>query len=174
MKRDEVKNIFPDATDDQINSVLNLYGTSVGALRGQLTTITDELTTLKGKGDIDALITDRDSWKAKAEGYEAEAAKAARETELKGRFATAHGGKKFVNSYTEEGLLGAFKSEIEKPENQGKSDADIYGEITKDRTDLYANERRASDIPGVGRAEPPTNAESYIAEKYQKNPFYKG
>lgn len=174
MKRDEIKAIFPNATDEQITQTLNLYGASVGGIRTQLTSATDELNALKAKGDIDSLIADRDSWRTKAEGYEAEAAKVAKETKLKERFANAHGGKKFVNSYTEQGLLGEFGAEIEKPENNGKSDADIYGAITKDRADLYANERRGFDVPGSGSVTPPTDAQSYIAEKYKNNPFFKG
>ncbi|MBQ8288102.1 MAG: hypothetical protein IJX76_04940 [Clostridia bacterium] len=174
MKRDEIKAIFPDATDDQITRTLNLYGTSVGDLRTQLGTATADLEALRGKGDIDAIIKDRDDWKTKAEGYEADARNKAEEAELSKRFASAHGGKKFVNSYTEQGLLGEFKAEIAKPENQGKADADIYSALTKDRTDLYLNERQNPNVPGAGAVMPPKDADAYIADKYKDNPFFKG
>lgn len=174
MKRDEIKAIFPDATDDQITRTLNLYGTSVGDLRTQLGTATADLEALRGKGDIDAIIKDRDTWKEKAEVYEADVRTKAAEAELSKRFAGAHGGKKFVNSYTEQGLLGEFKAEIAKPENQGKADADIYSALTKDRTDLYLNERQNPGIPGAGVVTPPKDATSYIADKYKDNPFFKG
>lgn len=172
MKRDEIKAIFPDATDDQITRTLNLYGTSVGDLRTQLGTATADLEALRGKGDIDAIIKDRDSWKEKAEGYEADARNKAAEAELSKRFAGAHGGKKFVNSYTEQGLLGEFKAEIAKPENQGKADADIYSALTKDRTDLYFNERRAPDVPGPGApVDKPYTKEDAVAKLLSRNPF---
>lgn len=150
MNKDELRAIYPDATEEQHQKAIDLYGTSVNGLRTQLGTATAELEALRGKGDIDAIIKDRDDWKNKAEGYEADARNKAAEAELSKRFASAHGGKKFVNSYTEEGLLGAFKAEIAKPENQGKADADIYSAITKDRTDLYLNERQNPDVPGAG------------------------
>lgn len=150
MKRDEVKAIFPDATDDQITTLLNKQGAEVESWKTQYNTANDALTELQSKGNIDDVRTELETYKNKVAEYEANAAKAAQEAELSKRFASAHGGKKFVNSYTEEGLLGAFKAEIAKPENQGKADADIYSAITKDRTDLYANDRQNPDIPGTG------------------------
>ena len=174
MKRDDIKKVFPDATDDQTRQILDIYGDSTVELRSQIGTLTADLETLRGKGDIDAIIKDRDTWREKAEGYEADARNKAAEAELSKRFAGAHGGKKFVNSYTEQGLLGEFKAEIAKPENQGKADADIYSALTKDRTDLYLNERQNPGIPGAGVVTPPKDATSYIADKYKDNPFFKG
>lgn len=174
MKRDDIKKVFPDATDDQTRQILDIYGDSTVELRSQIGTLTADLEALRGKGDIDAIIKDRDSWKEKAEGYEADARNKAAEAELSKRFAGAHGGKKFVNSYTEQGLLGEFKAEIAKPENQGKADTDIYSALTKDRTDLYFNERQNPGIPGTGVVTPPKDATSYIADKYKDNPFFKG
>lgn len=174
MKRDEIKAIFPDATDDQITTLLNKHGAELEGWKTQYNTANDALTELQNKGNIDDVRAELETYKNKVADYEAATAKAAQEAELSRRFASAHGGKKFVNSYTEEGLLGAFKAEIAKPENQGKADADIYSAITKDRTDLYLNERQNPDVPGAGAAEPPKNAEAYIADKYKDNPFYKG
>jgi hypothetical protein len=174
MKRDDIKKVFPDATDDQTRQILDIYGDSTVELRSQIGTLTADLETLRGKGDIDAIIKDRDTWREKAEGYEADARHKAAEAELSKRFAGAHGGKKFVNSYTEQGLLGEFKAEIAKPENQGKAGADIYSALTKDRTDLYLNERQNPGIPGAGSVTPPKDATSYIADKYKDNPFFKG
>ena len=174
MKRDEIKAIFPDATDDQITTLLNKHGAELEGWKTQYNTANDALTELQNKGNIDDVRAELETYKNKVADYEAATAKAAQEAELAKRFASAHGGKKFVNSYTEEGLLGAFKAEIAKPENQGKADADIYSAITKDRTDLYLNERQNPDVPGAGAAEPPKNAEAYIADKYKDNPFFKG
>lgn len=174
MKRDEIKAIFPDATDDQITTLLNKHGAELEGWKTQYNTANDALTELQNKGNIDDVRAELETYKKKVTEYEQNAQKAAAEAALAQRFASAHGGKKFVNSYTEQGLLGAFKAEIEKPENQGKADADIYSAITKDRTDLYVNERQNPDVPGGGSAEPPKNAEAYIADKYKDNPFYKG
>lgn len=174
MKRDEIKAIFPDATDDQLDRTMNLYGASVNGLRTELNTANGELTALKGKGDIDDIIRERDEWKTKATDYEANAAKAQAEAKLNQRFTAVTGDRKYVNDFTKSGILGEFKAAIEKPENQGKSDSDIFRVIIKDRAGIFENARQQPNIPGAGIVEQPSDAKSYIDGKYKNNPFYKG
>lgn len=174
MKRDEIKAIFPDATDDQLDRTMNLYGTSVNGLRSELNTANGELTALKGKGNIDDIIRERDEWKTKATDYETNAAKAEAEAKLAQRFTTVTGDRKYVNDFTKTGILGEFKAAIEKPENQGKSDGDIFGAIIKDRAGIFENARQQPNIPGTGIVETVSDEKTYRDQKYKNNPFYKG
>lgn len=173
MKRDEIKAIFPDATDDQLDRTMTLYGTSVNGLRSELNTANGELTALKGKGNIDDIIRERNEWKTKATDYETNAAKAEAEAKLAQRFTAVTGDRKYVNDFTKTGILGEFKAAIENEENKGKSDDDIFGAIIKDRAGIFENARRQPDIPGAGNVEQPTDAESYILQQYGKHPYFR-
>lgn len=83
-------------------------------------------------------------------GYQdAETARKSEET-FRTRFDAVKGDKKFVNTYTEVGIAEAFKSAISDTSNAGKSDADIFLSIVKDRSDVFVNAHRSPDIPGMG------------------------
>jgi TolA-binding protein len=62
-----------------------------------------------------------------------------KETEaLKARFSPLKGENKFLNEGTENWIFGEFKNALSLDENKGKSDADIYAAITKDKN-IYEN-----------------------------------
>ncbi len=51
MQRSEISNIFPEATKEQMEAIMALYGSSTTELRGQLETANAELETLRAAPD---------------------------------------------------------------------------------------------------------------------------
>lgn len=47
------------------------------------------------------------------------------------------GSKEFYNEFTEKSLIEQLKAEISKPENSGLGTKDIFDNLTKDRTDIF-------------------------------------
>lgn len=67
------------------------------------------------------------------------------------------GDKKFVNEYTEKAIIDKIREESAKPENQGRSNKELFEEITKDSTDLFVSENKLTDMTGMGDTETQTN-----------------
>lgn len=68
---------------------------------------------------------------------------------LKNRFAPLKGDNKFLNEGTENWIFGEFKKALELDENKGRSDADIYAGVTKDKN-IYENPNQRLTSPPVG------------------------
>ena len=79
MKRDEIKAIFPDATDDQITTLLNKHGAELEGWKTQYNTANDALTELQNKGNLDDVRAELETYTNKVADYEAATAKAAQE-----------------------------------------------------------------------------------------------
>lgn len=75
---------------------------------------------------------------------------AATEADLRKRFQDAKGGADFLNDFTENGIFREFQQALSDAKNAGKSDANIYAELTRDRDGLFANAHPPADIPGAG------------------------
>ena len=76
MKRDELKSIIPDITDDQVNQLMAIHGADIERHKQQLATLTAELDEAKGKyhETADRLAGLDAEYKAKAEAAEQAAA----------------------------------------------------------------------------------------------------
>ena len=66
-------------------------------------------------------------------------------------------GKKFTSEYARSGLLNDIKLNLNKPENKGKGIQDIFNELTKDKTDIFANDNQMKDMEGMGDSEQDNN-----------------
>lgn len=51
MKREDIKKLFPNATEDQVDQVMNLHSADVGAHKNTITTLTTERDSLKTQLD---------------------------------------------------------------------------------------------------------------------------
>lgn len=148
MKREEIKKIFPEATDEQLKSVMDLNGGEVEknkkldaelkAKNEQFEALNKEFETLKTAN------ADGEEWKAKFEALQAENTEKAKQAEadrvlkeknedLTRRFAKVNEGKSaWVNDFTEKGYFDLFVKALESGEYAGKSDAEILHELEKD------------------------------------------
>ena len=151
MKREEIKAIFADATDEQLKAVMDLNGADVEKAKSKVTALEAELK--EKKADFDKLNTEFEAlkatnasgedWKAKFEALQADNDAKAKQAEadrilaeknenISNRFSAVLGEKKFSHEAIKADYLKKFTEALELKENQGRSDADIFHELTKD------------------------------------------
>jgi hypothetical protein len=151
MKREEVKAIFPEATDEQLKQIMDLNGTDVEKAKSKVTTLEAELK--DKKADFDKLNTEfeelkkanasGEDWKAKFEALqadnlakekqaEADRILAEKKADVEKRFAECVGDKKFSHDAIKADYLKKFGDALESDEYKGKGDADIFHVLTKD------------------------------------------
>ena len=151
MKREEVKAIFADATDEQLKAVMDLNGADVEKAKSKVTALETELK--EKKADFDKLNTEFEAlktanasgedWKAKFEALQAENVAKEKQAEadrilaektesINKRFEAVLGDKKFNHDAIREAYLKKFGDALESKEYEGQSDADILHALTKD------------------------------------------
>lgn len=151
MKREEIKTIFPDATDEQLDKVMGINGTDVEKAKAKTTALEAEIKEKKEAFDklnaeFEKLKTDgasAEDWKAKFEALQAdnvakekqaEADRIAKEKAdgILNRFTAVMGGKEFSHEAVKADYLRKFGEALDNKDNASKSDADIFHELTKD------------------------------------------
>lgn len=156
MKREEIKAIFPDATDEQLKSVLDINGADVEKAKAKATALEAELKDKKEAFDsltseMEKLKKDgatAEEWKtkfealqadteAKAKAAEAERVLAAKKKNIKDRFDACVGDKAFTHEAVMNAYLDKFEKAVEAVENQGKTDADVFHSLTKDDASAF-------------------------------------
>jgi hypothetical protein len=157
MKREEIKAIFADATDEQLKSVMDLNGADVEKAKSKVTALETELK--EKKADFDKLNTEFEAlktanasgedWKAKFEALQAEnVAKekqaeadrilAEKKADIEKRFSECVGDKKFSHDAIKSDYLKKFADALESEEYKGKGDVDIFHALTKDDATAFA------------------------------------
>ena len=151
MKREEVKAIFPEATDEQLKQIMDLNGADVEKVKSKVATLEAEIKSKKEdfeklNGEFEALKTANASgedWKAKFEALqadnlakekqaEADRILAEKKADIEKRFADCVGDKKFSHDAIKADYLKKFSDALESEEYKGKGDADIFHALTKD------------------------------------------
>ena len=151
MKREEIKAIFADATDEQLKAVMDLNGADVEKVKSKVTALEAEL---KGKkDDIDKLNEEFEAlkksnasgedWKAKFEALQAENVAKEKQAEadrilaektenISKRFDAVLGEKTFSHNAIKADYLKKFTDAVELEENKSLSDEQIFHNLTKD------------------------------------------
>lgn len=158
MTRDQVRNIISGITDEQLQQILDINSADIGkakepiaALQQQLTTANNTISELeKNKGDVAALQAQIDTYKQEKADREKAEQEAAKDAAYMARFDKLHGERKYANDFTRNGIFAEFKEALAKPENEGKSDAEIFSALTKDRDGIFTNPNPGMNIPGMG------------------------
>lgn len=151
MKREEIKAIFADATDEQLKAVMDLNGADVEKAKSKVTALETELK--EKKSDFDKLNTEFEAlktanasgedWKAKFEALQAENVAKEKQAEadriakeraegFDRRFEAVVGDKKFSHDAIRADYRAKFETALSDKANEGKSDADVFHELTKD------------------------------------------
>ena len=157
MKRDEIKSIFPEATDEQLKSIMDLNGADVEKAKAKVTSLENELKDKKAdfeklNTELEALKTANASgeeWKtkyeaivaeneAKAKQAEADRILAEKNADIEKRFAECVGDKKFSHDAIKADYLKKFAEALESEEYKGKGDVDIFHALTKDDATAFA------------------------------------
>jgi predicted nuclease with TOPRIM domain len=161
MTRDQVRNIISGITDEQLQQILDINSADIGkakepiaSLQQQLTAANNTISELnKNKGDVDALQKKIDEYEQEKTNRENAEKEAQKDAAYMARFDKLHGDRKYTNDFTKNGVFAEFKEALGKPENEGKSDADIFASLTKDRDGIFTNPNPGVDIPGMGDSE---------------------
>lgn len=151
MKREEIKAIFSDATDEQLKAVLDLNGADIEKAKGKATALEAELKEKKDALDslTNELNTLKDSnasaedWKTKFEALQADNLAKEKQAEadrifkekqdnIANRFNTVLGDKQFTHDAIRDSYLKRFGDALDSKDYEGKSDADIFHDLTKD------------------------------------------
>lgn len=152
------KYVDKDKLDKKTNELTEAQNT--------ITKLNGEIETLKTNGtDVEKLKQTIADYEAK-EQKRADDEKAFKENEaLKARFSPLKGDKKYLNEGTESWIFSEFRNALSLEENKGKSDADIYAAITKDKN-IYENPNSKLVIPPVGGGESKTDLGKLDIKEY--------
>ena len=152
MKREDIKKIFPDATEEQLKGLLDINTADIGKAKGELEAVKADLE--KANGTLKEYETTIADMKKSAEGNEdfkkkfeeleqriadekAEAEKKAKEeaeeAEYANRFKTVVGEQKWRDELTEKAVYAEFKTALQDEANKGKGDKDILAALTQDK-----------------------------------------
>ena len=151
-KREDIKKIFPDATEEQLKGLLDINTADIGKAKGELEAVKADLE--KANGTLKEYETTIADMKKSAEGNEdfkkkfeeleqriadekAEAEKKAKEeaeeAEYSNRFKTVVGEQKWRDALTEKAVYAEFKTALQDETNKGKGDKDILAALTQDK-----------------------------------------
>lgn len=152
MKREDIKKIFPDATEEQLKGLLDINTADIGKAKGELEAVKADLE--KANGTLKEYETTIADMKKSAEGNEdfkkkfeeleqriadekAEAERKAKEeaeeAEYANRFKTVVGEQKWRDELTEKAVYAEFKTALQDEANKGKGDKDILAALTQDK-----------------------------------------
>lgn len=152
MKREDIKKIFPDATEEQLKGLLDINTADIGKAKGELEAVKTELEKANGTlreyettiADMKKSTEGNEDFKKKFEELEqriadekAEAEKKAKEeaeeAEYSNRFKTVVGEQKWRDALTEKAVYAEFKTALQDEANKGKGDKDILAALTQDK-----------------------------------------
>ena len=158
--------------NEQVDKVMALYGKAVNkkdadidALKENVKELENKITTYETKiNEFNESAKDNADWKLKYEELqtsikEQEAKQKAEEQDkiLTDNINAMFEGKTFTSDYARNGLMADIKNGLNKPENKGKGIQDLFNELTKDKTDIFANPNQQKDMEGMGDSEENNN-----------------
>lgn len=166
MKREEVRELIPDISDEVLGKLLDINSRDIGKAKGDADKYKDEIASLKQQiADKDTAIAEMEKAKGDAEKIQAEldkykqaeadrqaAEKAAEEDRiLTEAVTTAIGDKEFVNDMTKNGYIAEVKKALADPANKGKGAAEIFESLTKDVEGIFKNPQQTKvTVPSAG------------------------
>lgn len=187
MTREDIKKHFPEATDEQINGLLDINSRDIGKHKtaaetnaADLKRAQDTIANLeKNAKDAAALQKTIDDYKAADEKRQADAKAEAERAEHLGRFEKAHAeankDRKWLNEFTRDGIFTQFEKALADDANKGKSDVQIYNSLVNDekgvKPGLFEAQVNGS-MNGMGGA--PSGDAAWLQQKYKGNPFFEG
>lgn len=187
MTRDDIKKQFPEATDAQINALLDINSKDIGKHKTAAETAATDLKKAndtiaeleKNAKDADALQKTIDDYKAAEEQRQKDAKAAAERSERLSRFEKAHGeagkDREWLNDFTRDGIFNQFEKALVDDAYKGKSDVQIYSSLTTDekgvKPGLFKAKANASGGGMGGMGGNPGGPASYAEKKYEGNPF---
>lgn len=159
-------------TDGMLDAIMDLHQDTETAHRQAMDALRGENETLRASSPGAEVMTELDElrkWKTDREEADRKAAEDAQWSERFGKLTD----RQWATEFNRQGILEAFKTEVGK--NSGKSDAEIFTEITKGQEDaLFAPKRQAFVNPAAQvTSTEPASVEDYMRSnpKYKNNPW---
>lgn len=164
MTRDEVRKIFAEATDEQVNALLDHNSRDIGKAKGDTAQLQADLKAAqdalskangtiaeleKAKGDTAALQKQIDDYKAAEDKRKADAAAAEKRAQIAGRMEAVLKGRAFAHERLRDAVLEDFTQALEDPQYTGKGDEAIFEAITKDKG-YFASQNPRLNLGGYG------------------------
>jgi vacuolar-type H+-ATPase subunit I/STV1 len=143
-----------DLDSELIDTIMAEHGKLVTKDKEELQTLKSQMKDLKENSkNAEELQSKYDELVKANEEREAKAKAEEEDKILTNNINEVFGDKKFTSDYARTGLTNDIKSELNKPENKGRSIKDIFDALTKDKTDIFANPNQMQDMPGMGESE---------------------
>ena len=192
MTREDIRKHFPEATDEQIDALLDINSRDIGKHKTAADTAAADLKKAndtikemeKNAKDAEALQKTIDGYKAADEKRQADAKAEAERAERRSRFDKAHTeaseDRKWLNDFTRDGIFAQFEQALADEANKGKSDVQIYNSIINDekgvKPGLFEAKVNGFGGPMGGMGGSPNSSQSYVQAKYgnRANPEYWG
>lgn len=168
MKRDNLDFL----ESEQVDKVMALYGKAINKYEKEIETLKTDKEDLESKintyetkiNEFNEKSKDDADWKLKYEELqtsikEQEAQRKAEEEDkiLNDNINSLFEGKTFTSDYARSGLINDIKAGLNNPENKGKGIQDLFNELTKDKTDIFASPNQIKDMEGMGDSEETNN-----------------
>lgn len=153
LSKEDIKGILAESgkvVNTETDKLKEEYKKTIDDLKEQIKNApnSDELENLKNKiADMEAKEQKRlDEEKAKKD-----------DEILTNNIIQAFGDKQFINEYTKNAIINDIKAGLKDSNNGGKSAKDLFEEITKDKSDIFANPNKIPDMEGMGDSEDTNN-----------------
>ena len=160
LSKEEIKGIIAESgkiTNVEIEKVENKYKDELESYKNTINDLNDKIKSAPSSEEMESLkktIADMEAEKQKRLDDE----KAKKDDEiLTNNIMQAFGDKQFVNEYTKNAIINDIKTSLKDVNNSGKSAKDLFEELTKDKSDIFANPNKIPDMPGMGDSEEDVN-----------------
>ena len=161
MKKEDILKHFEGATDEQVKALLDINSADIthalNKQKGELETANKDLSTARqalkelqdSVGDVEGMRQKLKDFEEAEKTRKENEAKAAKDAELNERFSAVTGEKEFIHDYVRAGVLNDFGKALEDKANRGKSDAEIFESLTKDRDYFKSMNPPAENMGGM-------------------------
>lgn len=176
LSKEDIKGILAESgktTKNETDKIENQYKEELENYKNTINDLNDKIKNAPSSEDMENLKNRvADFEKKESERIEKEKASKLDET-LTNNIMTVIGDRKFTSDYAKNGLLADIKTEIKKEENQGKGIKDIVEELTKDRTDIFANPNQIKDMAGMEDIDNSVSKEIFDKMNYKERIEFK-
>ena len=184
MRREDILKNFADATDEQIKALLDINSADIGnALnkqKGNLDTATAELAAANARikelettgGEVSALRKKVADFEEVDRKRREEAEAAAELAELTERFESVAGEREFLHEMVRKGVMADFEAALKDKAYKGKSDAEIFEALTKDK-DYFRNQNPAGNMARINNGIGETDLDKLNDSEYYAKVFAK-
>ena len=156
LSKEEIKSILAEhgkSVKNETEKVENKYKNDIEEFKATIDDLKDQLEKAPKSDEIENLKQTIADMETKEEQRIANE-KAKQDDEiLTKNILEAFGDKQFINDYTKNAIINDIKAGLKDANNGGKSAKDLFEEITKNKSDIFANPNRMPDMEGMGDSE---------------------